>query len=91
MIYSKSVFLNSIEGSLGPAVLLITIAILNATEVMSNKFSTTTASFGNSNLFRPEKQEELIREIAQNEFLELFDEIKVEIETKIKSIDKNII
>ena len=46
---------------------------------MSNKFSSTTASFGNSNLFRQKEQEEFIREIAQNEFMELFDEIKVEI------------
>ena len=70
---------NIIDSSLGPSCFIITIAILNATKTMSNKFSSTTASFGNSNLFRQKEQEEFIREIAQNEFMELFDEIKVEI------------
>lgn len=55
---------------------------------MSGKFSSTAASFGASHLLR---QEETIREICQQEFLGLFEDIKMEIETKIKSIDRNII
>ena len=54
---------------------------------MSHKFSSTAASFNNSTLLR---QEEHIREIVQSELMVLFDDIKVEIETKIKSIDRNI-
>lgn len=55
---------------------------------MSGKFSNTATTFGGSNLVR---QEDLIREIVQNEFYILFEDIKIEIETKIKSIDKHII
>ena len=55
---------------------------------MSNKFSSTGTTFGPSNLFR---QEELIREIVQNEVFLIFEDIKLEIESKIKSIDRNII
>ncbi len=43
---------------------------------MSGKFSTTATTFNSSSLL---KQEELIREIAQQEFYLLFDDIKIEI------------
>jgi len=55
---------------------------------MSGKFSSTGTTFGTSNVYR---QEEFIREIVQNEVYLIFEDIKVEIESKIKSIDKNII
>jgi len=55
---------------------------------MSGKFSSTGTAFGTSNIYR---QEEFIREIVQNEVYLIFEDIKVEIESKIKSIDKNII
>lgn len=54
---------------------------------MSGKFSSTGTSFAGSGLF---KQEEHIREIVQSEMLLVFEDIKAEIETKIKSIDRNI-
>lgn len=54
---------------------------------MSGKFTSTATSLPNSSILR---QEDYIREIVQSEFLFLFEDIKVEIETKIKSIDKNI-
>ena len=55
---------------------------------MSGKFSSTGTAFGTSNIYR---QEEFIREIVQNEVFLIFEDIKVQIESKIKSIDKNII
>ena len=55
---------------------------------MSGKFSSTTNTFATPSLV---KQEQYFREIAQQEFLGMFDDIKIEIQTKIKSIDKNII
>jgi hypothetical protein len=54
---------------------------------MSGKFSSTGTSFAGSSLF---KQEEFIREIVQSEMMLVFDDIKAEIEAKIKSIDRNI-
>lgn len=43
---------------------------------MSGKFSNTATTFNASSLLR---QEEMIREIAQNEFFSLFEDIKIEI------------
>ena len=54
---------------------------------MSNLFSNTGSNFGPSNIYR---QQDVIREIVQNEVLLLFEDIKEEIEMKIKSIDRNI-
>lgn len=53
---------------------------------MSGKFTNTTTSFGVSSV----RQEEWIRDIVQNEMLGILDDIKFEIETKIKSIDQHI-
>jgi hypothetical protein len=54
---------------------------------MSGKFSNTTLFTTASTI----KDDEHIREIVQNEVFLIFEDIKLELETKIKSIDKNIL
>ena len=54
---------------------------------MSGKFSNTATSLPANSL----KDEDYIREIVQSEVFLIFEDIKGELEAKIKSIDRNIL
>lgn len=54
---------------------------------MSGKFSNTATSLPNNSL----RDEDYIREIVQSEVFLIFEDIKGELEAKIKSIDRNIL
>ena len=54
---------------------------------MSGKFSNTATSLPTNSL----KDEDYIREIVQSEVFLIFEDIKGELEAKIKSIDRNIL